>query len=112
MLGADNKTHCLTCAGDMEKESMIRNGYGKLYLCYEQEPRQDGYCDWFTPKNGKLTNCNGTFEIPITRIKRGRHNVAGYRYDVWFKLGGREWHGVTIGDNTQICRVKAVKSKA
>jgi hypothetical protein len=51
----------------------------------------------------------GTLKIRCG-VRTGRHNIAGKRYDVWF-VGpdGKNWHGVTYGDNTQICRVRRLK---
>lgn len=111
-IDANNRKHCLPCCAEREKAHILENGKGTLYLVYEQEPRSASYCGWFTPKNGKLTDWGGFLSIPINRIKRGGHNIAGCRYDVWFTFGGREWHGVTYGDNTQICHIRAIKSKA
>ena len=47
---------------------------------------------------------NGGFSV-------GRHNIAGKRYDVSFVFNGFYWHGITYGDNTQICHCRRTKEK-
>jgi hypothetical protein len=42
----------------------------------------------------------------------GRHNIAGVRYDVWFRgPDGHVWWGVQYGDMTQICHCKRTKEE-
>lgn len=61
--------------------------------------------------NGEVTNWPGTLRFPLWSSKRGRHNIAGTRKDVWFKDGsGNMWHGVQYGEFTQICHCKRLKS--
>lgn len=63
------------------------------------------------PKDGPVTvgDWNGTHKVHVLRTKRGSHNIAGRRLDVWFTAGERRvWHGVNIGDN-QILRCKRTK---
>src|SRR5579862_3187883 len=80
---------CYQCCGKRDEAQMIRDGKATLYL-----------------NPGKVTNWPGTlaFVVNAGAIKRGHHNIAGSRYDVWFTgPDGAWWHGVTYGENTQLC---------
>lgn len=86
----DNNKHCYKCCADRERADMIATGHGMLYDC-----------------DDRLTGWAGTLTFPIGQRKTGRHNIAGRRYDLWFRgPDNRTWHGVRYGDNTQIvhCR--------
>lgn len=93
----DDKAICYPCAGENERRDLLAEGKGYLYLT-----RDD--------KGWKLTNWSGDFTIRLhAPPRKGAHNLARVRYDVWFGFGGADWHGVQIGDNTQVCRVKHLK---
>ena len=91
---ADGSKVCYACCAKKDKEQMRSTGKAVLYL--DAEKRQ-------------VTNWPGTLRFDVTKLLKGRHNIAGVRYDVWFNFGGCEWHGVTYGDNTQICKCKRNK---
>lgn len=40
---------------------------------------------------------------------KGRHNICGVRYDVWFTYHDNKYHGVKYGDNNDIVYVKRIK---
>lgn len=84
---------CYPCGAIRSANDLEREGKGVLYL----SGRKVG--DW-----------TGELSIPVHRVAKGSHNLAGTRYDVWFRFRGTEWHGVQYGDNTQICHVRRVKS--
>lgn len=88
--------------GKHDRKQMAETGKIVLFLTISE------YMNMRLFQDGKLTNWPGSLEIPC-RVKRGRHNMAGTRYDVWFRLHGKEWHGVQYGDNTQICHCKRLK---
>ena len=92
----DGNKICYSCCGKEDAEYMRVNGKNTLYLTSNGET------------SGHVSNWPGTLKIPC-HIKRGRHNIARYRYDVWFKFEGRTWHGVQYGDNTQIVHCKRTK---
>ena len=97
-----NEMVCFECAGETDVMDMIATGRAVLYLAAQGE-RGSVFGD------GKVTNWPGTLSIPC-RVKRGRHNMARYRYDAWFKgPDGKDWHGVQYGDNTQIIHCRRVK---
>jgi hypothetical protein len=62
--------------------------------------------------DGKVvSNWPGTLKMEPTYTKKGRHNLAGTRTDVWFRFKARLFHGTQYGEWTQILRhVKAVKA--
>lgn len=99
----DAKPICYECCGKREKALMIETGRATLYFT----PIKDAH--W---NKCKVTDWPGTLEF-IGGYSIGRHNMAGKRYDVHFKgPDGAQWHGVTYGDNTQICHCKRTKAKA
>jgi hypothetical protein len=96
---------------------MIESGKGMLYLTLEYEDGTERTAYGRTMKRikssgGKLTNWPGTLELKVRYATRGAHNIAGTRYDVWFTgPDGKEWHGVQLGENSQICRVHRLKNQ-
>lgn len=96
----DGRKICFACCGEMDRQELINTGKGILYLT--TRPNSD---------IATLSNWPGTLKL-VCHVKRGRHNIARYRYDVWF-IGpdGKQWHGVQYGDNTQICHVKRNKER-
>lgn len=87
---------CYDCCGEEDKQWMIDNGSICLYLTCEKT-------------KGTISNWPGTLSF-TAYITVGRHNIAGNRYDAWFTgPDGKKWHGVTYGDNTQICHCKKIK---
>lgn len=108
---------CFACCGYRDKAEMILTGRATLYLSkVSAEPkvthllgvRQTGRVDgtW------KITNWPGTLKFEPGMVKRGRHNIAGTRYDVWFcGPDGFRWHGVSYGGNTQILHCKRTKDR-
>ena len=105
----DGKTYCYDCFGIIERDLLIKEGKGILYLSWEQECEPFKKYGWCYPKNAKISNWPGTFSLPIRAIKVGMHNFTRRRYDVWFKFNDTEWHGVIYGDNTQLCHVRRLR---
>ena len=97
----DNHRICFACCGNRDLKSMIETGRAILYLC-KDDNAFNGY---------KITNWPNSLSFIPTRVKIGRHNIARTRTDVWFNLieAKEQWHGVTYGDNTQICHCKRIK---
>jgi hypothetical protein len=95
----DESKICFDCCALDDMERMDRDGKITLYL---------------TQKDGKnyVSNWPGTLKFGPLNVSKGRHNIAGVRYDVWFGYAGYIWHGYTIGDYTQICHVKRTKTLA
>ena len=91
------KKICYTCCAVIDKEQMRHDGKIVLYLV----KHNDKY---------EITNWPGSLVIPVSYMRIGRHNIAGKRYDVWFWFEEQLWHGVSYGDNTQICYCKQNKN--
>lgn len=102
------KRYCYACCADQDREDMLETGRATLYLSQENSGvlRLEG-----GRGHGTVSNWPGSLKFPAY-IKRGRHNIAGTRYDVWFKgPDGKTWHGVQYGDNTQICHCRRTKQE-
>ena len=56
-----------------------------------------------------VENWPGSLIIRPYKRKRGKHNIAGTREDVWFELDGKKFHGVQYGDFSQICHITTVR---
>ncbi len=100
--GGSNAKVCFACCGLRDAAYMAKHGKNTMYLTLKQLPG-DNFKSW------QVTNWPGTLAITVSMRRKGRHNIAGCRYDVWFRFQGRDWHGVQYGDNTQLCRVKRLK---
>ena len=102
---AGNKV-CFDCCGKRDRAAMIETGRAVLYLTVAGLSAA-------APLWPVVTNWPGTLKIQVESRSKGRHNLAGCRTDVWFNgPDGCKWHGVTYGDNTQICHCRRLKSKA
>lgn len=119
-------TVCYPCAGATELDMLLSEGKGMLYLSMASTK---DYQELFAKKkhgnfatgmgrdpnyyyNPKVGNWTGHFSAPCYYMKRGYHNIAQIRWDVWFAMpDGYIWHGVQYGHWTQICHVKRTKTK-
>ena len=103
----DGLKHCFACCGEFDKDDMAEMVPGdKVYLYLTMEKDDNGIgCE-------HVTNWPGTLKFMVLNSRQGKHNWGLNRYDVWFKdhAGGR-WHGVTIGDMTQICHCRKLKHR-
>ena len=102
---------CYQCCAEIDKQYMRDHGRSVLYLSLDTDKL--GRINTVKSAigrhvSGKVTNWPGTLEFKAGG-KIGRHNFAGVRYDVWFVFEGYVWHGVTYGNDTQICHVKRTK---
>ena len=90
---------CYGCCAIEDRKYMIEHGRNTLYLVKNDAEQYE------------ITNWPGTLRFRVGTMRKGYHNMAGCRYDVWF-VGpdGKTWHGVQYGNNTQICRVKRTKA--
>ena len=89
---------CYACCAVSDLAYMDEHGEIWLYLTKDET-------------GPKVTNWPGSLSFPCY-VRKGRHNIAGTRYDVWFTdRQGSEWHGVQYGENTQICRCRKIKGR-
>lgn len=87
---------CFECCADLDREEMAETGRITLYLNHYGT-------------RGVVSNWPGTLKFPCM-VQQGRHNLAGTRYDVWFRdEAGRNWWGVQYGEFTQITHCKRLK---
>jgi len=112
--GTDNDNHriCFACCGNRDLKDMIKTGRATLYLIKVTSNPNTEKQTWGPQKiEYKITNWPNSLSFIPTRVKIGRHNIARTRTDVWFNLieAKEQWHGVTYGDNTQICHCKRIK---
>lgn len=104
--GPDARPICYACCGEHDKQSMIDTGRAVLYLICEQSPKKGDTSRTL----GTVSNWPGSLKFSC-HTRAGRHNIAGVRYDCWFRgPDGYKWHGVTYGNNTQVCHCKRSKS--
>lgn len=92
----DGSKVCYSCCAEQDKIFMRRSGYVYLYLNEEKK------C---------LTNWPGSLSINVFQIKKGKHNIARIRTDVWFVFEGFIWHGVQLGYSNEIARCKRTKQQ-
>lgn len=111
---SEGKTFCYECFARRDTEQMIRDGKITLYLT--EANKQDTAPNGFNGLNGQkvsrwqVTNWPASLKFNAY-VTKGRHNIAGTRYDAYFTgPNNTQWHGVTIGDNTQLCHCKRLKS--
>jgi hypothetical protein len=86
---------CYSCCAEIDQEYMRSHSRIDLYLC-------KGITGLW-----EVTNWPGTLRFPVAP-RKGKHNIAGSRYDVWFFFACHMWHGVQYGEWTQICHCKRV----
>ena len=99
--GGKEKKVCYDCCTKRDVADMRRTG--------RRDPVSDLLPDSVVPNWPRVTNRPGTLAFTVNRRKIGRHNLAGTRTDVWFTdSDGARWHGVQLGENSQICRCRRV----
>lgn len=96
----DNKEICWACSVETIKAYMREHGQATLYFVRN-----------FKTGKYKVTDWTGLLSMDVRGHSTSRHNMARRRYDYWFIFEGEEWHGYTVGDNTQIAHCKRNKSK-
>jgi hypothetical protein len=87
--------YCYDCCALQDKAVMREQGRITLYVTNTH----DG------PPALTVSNWPGTLIFPVMQAKRGNHNIAGKRVDVWFYFEGAIWHGWNVGKNDLLhCR--------
>lgn len=92
----DNKI-CFDCCGKQDAATLANLKPGEKFFLY------------LNTKERTLTNWPGTLKLDVVYIQKGRHNIAGNRYDTWFCYGENQYHAVQYGDNTQIAHIRRLK---
>jgi len=103
----DGKTICYACCGKRDRQTMIDTGHSRnLPLYLVTKPDSAGTPIW------EVTNWPGSLRFRVSGMRKGKHNIARTRYDIWFNgPDGFEWHGVQIGEWTQIVNCRRTKTK-
>lgn len=103
--------HCYPCCGAMDREHMIANGKIALYLSSRPvKPHNSSMVNWRNEVWFVANWPNSLRFRTLGQPRKGYHNIARVRYDVWFIGPDRHiWHGVQYGDNTQIVHCKRTK---
>ncbi len=85
---------CYSCCGENESKELQTNLKGYLYFCGDV-----------------VSNWPNTLSFNVQGRSYSWHNFAGKngRVDFWFTAFGKHWHGVCIGRDNQLARVKALK---
>lgn len=112
---------CADCRNVLSMRGRYGPGYGNLpegKICYaccadrdREHMRREGQIVLYWNGGNMVTNWPETLEIIIQRKQLGQHNWGLPRYDVWFAFDSRVWHGVQIGDNTQVVHCKRTKTR-
>ena len=108
--GSDNdgNTYCYDCCADRERASMTETGSATLCLVESPNPKKIG-SDGTMP-DVEITDWAGKLRFRPGTMRKGQHNMARTRTDVWFRgPDGREWHGVQYGENSQVLHCKRSK---
>lgn len=101
---------CYDCCAKRDSADMVKTGKGYMYLHWPHNEPSRAILSPTRENNIFLTNWPGTLKIPVGSAQKGRHNIAGSRYSVWFTgPDGKPWFGVQYGENTQICHVRRLK---
>jgi hypothetical protein len=90
----DNNHFCYHCCGEIDKETMRTEG--KIILYYD---------------GNKLFNWPSTLIIIPIFTKKGKHNKAKTRFDIYFKFEDTNWHGIQYGSSSQLTYCKKLKHK-
>jgi len=83
---------CYACIADIDKKDMTESERQVLYY--------DGM---------NITNWPGSLKIRVLSKRKGKHNFAETRTDVWFAFNGHLWHGTQYGNLSQLCYCKQLK---
>jgi hypothetical protein len=94
-----DKKVCYECCAVRDKAYMKEHGEIALYLS------DDG-----AMSSARVGNWAGSMNYKVIRYSRSKHNIAGVRYDVWFRDDdGALWWGVNYGHNSQLTRCRRIK---
>ena len=104
--GVNREGHriCFKCCGENDRKELENMKIGErtsLYLILDG----DTVGGW---GRAKVSNWPNSY-VKHCNYKKGSHNLAGVRYDVWFTEGKNYFHGVRYGRDSEICYVTCVK---
>lgn len=94
---------CFACCGKNDLETMRKTGVGDSLPLYLTK-KDSGHLS--------VGNWSGTLSFPVTFSRLSKTNMGLKRTDVWFLVDNHLWHGVHVGDYTDIVHCKRRKSKS
>jgi hypothetical protein len=98
----DGSKICYECCGQLDRQTMLEEGNSRCLPLYLSTDKTTG--------KSKISNCPGTLTFPVGHVRKGRHNIARTRTDVWFRgPDNKEWWGVLYGQWTQIVHCRRTK---
>lgn len=108
---SEGKKYCHDCCAARELTDIAATGKATLYLSRHEVlatncgNSRNAHC------THKVTDWPGKLVFYCGEPRKSRHNIARWRYDVWFRVPNDVflWHGVQYGDNTQIVHCKRTK---
>lgn len=100
--GTDRNTGvktCYTCIGKNDERALSGANVG------------DKFTHYLTKKGGEYFVCNwpSSMKFRVYGVRKGRHNMAGSRYDVNFSRGGKNFIGTNYGEDSQILHIRCIK---
>jgi hypothetical protein len=106
--GIDQDGHkvCFNCCGKRDRKELFDAKPGDKFVFYliEKKNETTGQTEYY------VTNWPASLKIKLHATPRkGRHNIAGRRLDVWFIQNGKNFHGTQYGENSQLLYTKCVK---
>lgn len=113
----EGKLICYPCCAELDIEFMKEHGRITLYLTMPEAishdlPRGTAKLERRYASPITITNWPGTLVFKVHYVDVRRHNFGGQRFDVHFAgPDGFEWHGVSIGDYTQLCHCRRTKKR-
>jgi len=102
---------CYRCCAKVDSKWMDKYGKITLYLVHVEPLYASGRL-----VNYKVTNWPGTLSFTVINSSQSKNNFGATRTDVWFlRQNGttkewEQWHGVHVGDDSQLVRCKRAKS--
>lgn len=96
----DQNKVCFSCCGIQDAKELKELPYGKTIAFYLTKDKTG---------NWRVCNWPASFIVPVRVPVKGLHNIARYRYDIWFSYEGNKYHGTQYGDNSEIVRIRKVK---
>ena len=113
---------CSQCGQNKVHESDFSTGYGKdkdgNIICYDCCGKNDASELINLPIGGKaiqywdgknIKNWPSSLVIAPYYTKKGKHNIAGTREDIYFRFGGFNFHATQYGNISQIAHIKKIK---
>jgi len=118
---AEGRIFCYECAADNDRAEMETRGEITLYLVKREGKRRPEGARAYTSRVDaagqriytwhEVTNWPGSLSFPVYHLTKGRHNMAGTRYDFCFQdHTGAHWYGTQYGENSQVARCKRRKA--